>query len=222
MIKLNDNIKVVSSDGVHFRTKYRCFCDNCGADRGYQTKQNATVNLICRKCKPKHTEESKLKMSMAKRGKPSANKGKTASLEARVKMSTAKLGKLAKNKGVKATLEQRIKLSCLNRGIDVSEFDDFTTEINKAERNKLTDSGLHLECFQKSDFTCDKCNIRGGTLNAHHLNSWKHFPEQRFDIANLVTLCNKCHKSFHKQFGNGKKMPNTLAQYIEFKNNQQK
>ena len=35
---------------------------------------------------------------------------------------------------------------------------------------------------------------------AHHLNSGSYFPEERYDIDNGMTLCEKCHINFHNNF----------------------
>ena len=35
---------------------------------------------------------------------------------------------------------------------------------------------------------------------AHHLNNGSHHPDERFDIDNGVTLCQKCHSKFHNDF----------------------
>ena len=67
--------------------------------------------------------------------------------------------------------------------------------------------------FEKEDFTCQLCGQRGGKLNAHHLNAWNAFPEQRFDLDNGVTLCVDCHKEFHKMYGRG---DNTREQFDEY------
>jgi len=215
MIKPDDTQKYYI-DETHFRTKYRAYCDKCSADRGYLYKQNATRQSLCKSCS--HSEisaESRQKMSIAKIGKTSGSKGYKHTAEARVKMSKAKTGKPAPMKGKHLTMEQRVNLSCVNRGIKIENFDNFTTESSKAERNKLTDAKLHIVCFERDNYTCGRCSIRGSKLNAHHLNSWKHFPEQRFDVANLVTLCDPCHRQFHRIYGNGKASPNTKEQYLE-------
>jgi hypothetical protein len=217
MIKLDDTQKKYI-DSTHYRTLYRTYCDKCGLDRGYLTKDNAINHAMCRKCCHYNmSTETREKMSKAKTGKTSGSKGYKHTAEAKAKMSKAKLGKPAPMKGRYLTLEQRVKLSCVNRGIKVEDFNDFTTELSKVERNKLTSAKLHITCFERDDYTCLKCSIRGGTLNAHHLNSWKHFPEQRFDVNNLVTLCDPCHREFHKIYGNGKATPNTREQYLEFR-----
>jgi hypothetical protein len=55
---------------------------------------------------------------------------------------------------------------------------------------------LARKCFERDGFKCKICSSGKG-LNAHHLNSFKHFKEERLSIDNLVTLCQPCHKKYH-------------------------
>lgn len=216
MIHLNNIIKIVLPNGK-YRTKYRATCDKCGADRGYLYKANA-LKPYCRRCCVRVTAESREKMSLAKKGKTPWNKGRTEDREDVIeKLSLAKRGKAPPNKNKPMSYEQKIKLSCSVRGIDLSEFDELQTPKAKAERDKFAELNMHVKCFERYDYTCDCCGARGVALNAHHKNSWKFFPEQRFDINNLVALCKSCHDSFHEMYGNGKSSPNTEEQYYEFK-----
>ena len=66
----------------------------------------------------------------------------------------------------------------------------------------------------RDNYTCQVCgDNKGGNLNAHHLNAWNAFPEQRFDLDNGVTLCTDCHKEFHSEYGYG---DNTREQFDEY------
>lgn len=67
--------------------------------------------------------------------------------------------------------------------------------------------------FERDSYTCQVCQQLGNKLVAHHLNGWDKHPNQRFDINNGVTLCQKCHKQFHSVYGNKK---NTKNQYTEW------
>lgn len=57
------------------------------------------------------------------------------------------------------------------------------------------------EILKKDNYTCHKCNKRGGKLTVHHIFNWSKYPEKRFDIDNGVTLCWSCHWSFHRKYG---------------------
>jgi hypothetical protein len=159
-------------------------------------------------------------MSAARMGKIPWNKGRKEDRnEVLDKLSNSKKGVVAYNKGQKMSYSQKIKLSCAQRKIKLSEFDELQTPIARAERNKFTDMKLHVKCFELNNYICSCCGLTDTILNAHHLNSWKFFPEQRFDLNNLVSLCETCHSDFHKIHGNGKATANTKTQYEEFKNN---
>lgn len=216
---------------------YLAYCSSCLKSKGYVRKSR--VAQLCAACGGKKvgsnnlgrigpnkgkafSEESCIKMSVAKKqlaidGWVPWNKGKKENRpDVIAKMSAAKDGVIPYNKGGSMTMEQRIKLSCINRGIEISEFDDFTMSDSHHERGKMSEMGLQTQCFERDNFTCNLCYIRGVELHAHHLNGWRDYPEQRFDLANLVTLCNPCHKTFHAACGNGKVAPNTKEQYLSY------
>jgi 5-methylcytosine-specific restriction endonuclease McrA len=49
----------------------------------------------------------------------------------------------------------------------------------------------------RDNHTCQYCGTTEGTMHAHHINPWKHFPELRFDVSNGVLLCYQCHRRVH-------------------------
>lgn len=130
--------------------------------------------------------------------------------------SGAKQGAIPHNKNKLMPLEQKIKLSCTNRDIEVKDFIEFSMPESKRIRGKFDDSDLKKTCFEKALYKCDICNL-GGKLNAHHLDGWNWCIEKRFELDNLVCLCQSCHKEFHSLFGSKN---NTKQQYIEFKKGQ--
>jgi len=56
-------------------------------------------------------------------------------------------------------------------------------------------------CFKRDDYTCRDCGQRGGKLNAHHIWPFQSYPQLKFEVSNLLTLCKRCHDAFHKAAG---------------------
>lgn len=48
--------------------------------------------------------------------------------------------------------------------------------------------------FERDDYTCQCCKLRGVYLEPHHIQSWAQFPELRYELSNGLTLCKECHK----------------------------
>lgn len=69
------------------------------------------------------------------------------------------------------------------------------------------------QVYERDDYTCQCCGQRGGRLNAHHLDGYNWCVEGRFDVGNGATLCENCHKTFHKKYGYKN---NTSQQFKEF------
>lgn len=93
---------------------------------------------------------------------------------------------------------------------------DLTEEERKfnRERNYLPDSMIWKQTIKYlDDYTCRKCKRKHGKLNSHHIHNWRDYPDLRNKIDNGVTLCESCHKQFHKLYGN--RFTN-LAQFEEF------
>lgn len=58
-----------------------------------------------------------------------------------------------------------------------------------------------LGVFVRDNWTCTRCGVRGGELNAHHVEPFSKNKKLRFETSNGVTFCDKCHKDFHKEYG---------------------
>ena len=48
--------------------------------------------------------------------------------------------------------------------------------------------------FERDNFTCQKCFLKGVYIEAHYIKSWAKYPELRYEISNGLTLCRECHK----------------------------
>lgn len=71
--------------------------------------------------------------------------------------------------------------------------------------------------YLRDDYTCQICNERGNKLNAHHLNSWDYYEKERFAIDNGITLCEDCHRGFHKKYGYGHNTKKQFTLYLKNK-----
>lgn len=75
-----------------------------------------------------------------------------------------------------------------------------------AERATFQSKEWSKSVRKRDGFRCVDCGD-GGRLHAHHVLSWKDYPEKRFDVDNGVTVCVACHEVRH-----GRRFPGWLHQ----------
>lgn len=76
----------------------------------------------------------------------------------------------------------------------------------------------HINVFERDKYQCQKCgDKKGGNLTAHHVFSFKDYPELRTDVDNGITFCEKCHTLFHKTYGWGNNNRMQLNEYLGIK-----
>lgn len=155
----------------------------------------------------KHSESSKKKMSL----NASGMKGKKHKLETLKKMRLIALGrkhsketllKLSKNHanvkgsnnpfyGQKHKTETRLKIS----GRNSPSWKGGITPLNKRLRMSIEYKLWRKTVFERDNYTCVWCGVRGGEIHADHIKPFAYFPELRFAIDNGRTLCVPCHKT---------------------------
>jgi len=54
----------------------------------------------------------------------------------------------------------------------------------------------------RDDFTCQNCGSKED-LQAHHIIPVNENPDFSFVVTNGVTICKKCHRQYHSNYGNG-------------------
>lgn len=158
---------------------------------------------------PKASQETKLKMSLSQKGK---NLGKKHSDSHRKKNSEAKKGNQYQL-GKKASAETKKKSSLSHTGylMPQSQKDNIAKSLS-GEKNyrwikdrTLIDKKHALRSskewanwrkiiFERDDFSCQECTLRGGKLEPHHITPLRLDMNRVFDVNNGITLCIKCHK----------------------------
>lgn len=143
------------------------------------------------------TEENKINNGRAKKGQTPWNKGK---------------------KGVQVWSEEsRKKLSLSAKGINKGR--KFPKKsIDHISRNSDEYKLWRRQVLSKDNYTCQKCLERGGKLESHHIENFTTKINLRFEVTNGIVFCKKCHKKFHKIFGNRKNDLEQILIYINNKN----
>jgi hypothetical protein len=67
------------------------------------------------------------------------------------------------------------------------------SSIYKRLRNSRKFKVWRKAVFERDDYTCQHCHVKGGYLEPHHIKSFTYFPKERFNVNNGMTLCRKCH-----------------------------
>lgn len=203
-------------------------CDKCGKERLLEFK---SYNNLCHSCSmigknigKKRSKETKLKLSKINSGENNNMYGKHHSKETKQKISKSRLGK-------KHTEETKKKFSKIRLGSKHTEGAKQKQRESKIGKNNpnwnpnLTDEERLIKrtyteyrvwrkgIYERDNYTCQICKLHGGRLNAHHIESYTDNKELRLVISNGITLCKKCHDSFHKKYGRGS---NTKKQFTEF------
>jgi hypothetical protein len=95
---------------------------------------------------------------------------------------------------------------------------NLTNEERLLKRDLKENIDWRNQIFKKDNFTCRKCKKRNTNLNAHHIQNYSNYKDKRFDINNGVTLCEKCHKFFHKKYGRKNNNINQLNEFVSSSN----
>lgn len=70
---------------------------------------------------------------------------------------------------------------------------------NRQQRNTPQYAEWRKKVFERDNYTCQKCGQRGGKLNAHHIKPFRKYKSLRYEVANGITLCEKCHREEHRK-----------------------
>lgn len=68
-----------------------------------------------------------------------------------------------------------------------------TSEHEKIRKSKEY-SDWRTTVFERDNYTCQVCGVRGGRLHADHIKPFAEYPELRLELKNGRTLCRSCHR----------------------------
>lgn len=150
--------------------------------------------------------ETKIKMSLSRKGKPFSGikadwNGKKHKKESKEKISKSALGR-------KVSIETRKKISKSTKGEKSHLWRGGITKNQYNIRHSFEMRIWRESIFKRDDYTCQECGLRGVKLNAHHIkqfalilkdNNIKTLKEalqceELWDLKNGTTLCIDCHK----------------------------
>lgn len=103
---------------------------------------------------------------------------------------------VANRKGVKLSDETKRKISLAQaHRINPNASED------RRERKSTEFKNWRKEVFERDGYLCRSCQEKKKIIHPHHLLSFAKYKEDRFNVDNGITLCEDCHKLFHKTYG---------------------
>jgi 5-methylcytosine-specific restriction endonuclease McrA len=157
-----------------------------------QGTQRRKYQLLCLKCQvPVYIQKSKLSIQKY--------------CNACVK--TIPVSNVVKNK-ISKTLQQKYKtddafkakvLAARNvkKGEEHWNWKGGVTSLTQRTRTSEESHAWKLAVLHRDGYSCRMCGSKEN-LQAHHINSWADFPEDRFILENGLTMCKPCHDTYHQ------------------------
>src|SRR3990167_1939199 len=147
------------------------------------------VNVICKDCRiefrsPKYKHRKYCSIDCYNHKIVAWNKGVSMSEKQKEKLRKANLGRIPSNKG---------KPNLKRRGENHHNWKGGISPINEAMRKTIEYKIWRRNTFERDDYTCQWCRVKGCYIEAHHIKRFSDYPNLRFDLNNCITLCKPCH-----------------------------
>lgn len=158
----------------------------------------------------KRSEITRNKMSKSRLGVSPWNKGKVNVYSKKTieKFRLAHIGK-------KHSVESRRKRGLHWLGTKNPNYKHGKSKENSKRYGDLQYKLWRESVFERDDYTCQDCGVRGGYITAHHIKSWAHYPDLRLELSNGLTLCEECHKLTDNYKGRSKRKINKVIKIKE-------
>jgi len=106
-----------------------------------------------------------------------------------------KFGRLGKNILDKESFREKISKSLLGKTGELSRnWKGGVNPINNSIRRRKIYKEWRKMVYERDNYTCQICGIRGIELHANHIKKFSDYPDLRFEINNGITLCKRCHQ----------------------------
>lgn len=214
--------------GFHYKTMITIKCQQCGKE--FQNYVSNHRRFCSNKCKYASKERAR-KISKALKGNQNAkNKHWIFTKEHKRKLSESHKGiKYPNRKRPKSfTLSHRQKIGKASKGEKNGMWRGGITPLKQIIKTCLEYRQWQRTILKRDNRICQKCEeTNGRKLITHHIKDFSEILyknniqtleqalncQELWDINNGITLCQKCHKLFHKIYG---KTNNTREQLEEF------
>lgn len=107
--------------------------------------------------------------------------------------------------GVKLSRERVTKSVIGHQGEKSHFWKGGVTKENRLIRGSIQYINWRISIFERDNYTCQICGLRGVYLEADHIKPFAYFPELRFELSNGRTLCRECHKNTDTYKGRARK-----------------
>lgn len=101
-------------------------------------------------------------------------------------------------KGEKVSLEYRRELSKRMAGKRSNFYKDGLGFLRRSDRQQTMGTVEYKIwrdlVFERDNYTCVNCGMKGCCLEADHIKPWVLYPELRYEVHNGRTLCRPCHR----------------------------
>ncbi len=213
---LDNNCKLLENKYINekYKMKYICKCGNIN----YTSFNNFKTGRRCKQCAglEKHTFKYVKQYFLDNNCKLLEIDYKNIDTSMRYQCDCGTISKITfyhfKNgqRCKKCSIKKRSGENHCNYNPNLTDED---REANKSRTNNFLYQRWRKKVYKRDNYICQKCNNKGGQLNAHHIESWASNKKIRLSKSNGITFCEKHHKQFHKKYG---KINNNRQQLNEF------
>lgn len=186
----------------HYRMKYKCEC----GEESRISWSSFLGGSRCKDCGIKKRAASRRKYTIEELKQTFAEQGKVLLEE--VYMNNGQPLKYVCKCGKEASITLGNFLSgkdCFDCGVKKTakaRRDPNITDEQRLENRSVPETRIwRTAVYERDDYTCQRCEHRGGELNAHHICNYADYAELRFEVGNGIVLCKKCHVEFHREYG---------------------